>query len=330
MSPDPPLYPSHNEASEEPITGGETIFTTAPPSRMHVIFFGREGLRPVWRMLIAAAFFLIIAIAITALLTLIPGTRAALRAMQHGMITPAGIVLGEGTDAIAIFLAGLIMMRIERRTLADYGLPLNIAFGKRFWQGMIFGFLMISVLLGIVAALHGFSILSVSLNGAFALRYGLVYLLGFFLLAFFEEFTFRGYSQATTGSGGIRDFWTAAIILSIIFGASHLGNPGEAKFGALMAGSFGLLAAFTLWRTGNIWFAIGMHCAWDWGETFFYGVPDSGILARSHFLNVTFHGPTWLTGGTVGPEGSLFVFVILGLAAIAVHFMFPAREMPAD
>jgi membrane protease YdiL (CAAX protease family) len=328
VSSDPPLYPSHNEASEEPITGGETIFTTAPPGRIHVIFFGSEGLRPVWRMLIAAAIFVIIAGAIGLGLFLIPGMRSALRAMRGGMMTPAAIVLGEGTYAFAIFLTALIMTRIEHRTLTDYGLPLNVAFGKRFWQGMIFGFVMISVLLGVVGALHGFSILDVALNGALALRYGLFYLLGFFLVAFFEEFLFRGYSQATTGSGSKRDFWTAAIILSIIFGGIHLGNPGEAKFGALMAGTFGLLAAFTLWRTGNIWFAIGMHCAWDWGETFFYGVPDSGILARGHFLDVAFHGPAWLTGGTVGPEGSVLVFVILGLTAVAVHFMFPARQMP--
>jgi uncharacterized protein len=320
MSSHPPPYRSQNEAPEEPTRPGELV-TAATNSRMHAVFFGREGLRPVWRMLIAAAF----AAAISAVLILIPGIRAALRAMRNGMITPSAIVLGEGTYAFAIFLTALIMTRIEHRSLADYGLPLDIAFGKRFWQGMIFGFVMISALLGVVAALHGFSILGVALNAAFAVRYGLVYLLGFFLVAFFEEFTFRGYSQATTGSAGRRDFWKAAIILSIIFGAIHLGNPGEAKFGALMAGAFGLLAAFTLWRTGNIWLAIGMHCSWDWGETFFYGVPDSGILARGHFLNVAFHGPTWLTGGTVGPEGSVFVFAVLGLAAVAIHFMFPAR-----
>jgi hypothetical protein len=41
-------------------------------------------------------------------------------------------------------------------------------------------------------------------------------------------------------------------------------------------------------------------------------------------LNSSFHGPTWLTGGTVGPEGSAFVFVVLILAAVGIHFIFPA------
>ena len=106
-----------------------------------------------------------------------------------------------------------------------------------------------------------------------------LYFIGFIIVGFFEEFSFfRGYLQSTLGSG--IGFWPAAILLSILFGAVHLGNPGEAKIGAFMAGSFGLVCAFALWRTGNLWLPIGMHASWDWGETYFYGTPDSGLLAR--------------------------------------------------
>ncbi|MFY9527383.1 MAG: CPBP family intramembrane glutamic endopeptidase, partial [Candidatus Acidiferrales bacterium] len=103
-------------------------------------------------------------------------------------------------------------------------------------------------------------------------------------------------------------------------------KSGEAKTGALKAGCFGLLAAFSLQRTGNLWFAIGMHAAWDWGETYFYGVPDSGLLAKGRLLHSSFHGPDWLTGGTVGPEGSLLVFAVLVLTGVAIHYVFPAKR----
>lgn len=89
----------------------------------------------------------------------------------------------------------------------------------------------------------------------------------------------------------------------------------------------GILAAFALSRTGNIWFPIGMHAAWDWGETFFYSTPDSGFLAQGHLLNSSFHGPTWLTGGSVGPEGSVFAFVVLALGGVGIHFLFPAKRL---
>jgi hypothetical protein len=52
-------------------------------------------------------------------------------------------------------------------------------------------------------------------------------------------------------------------------------------------------------------------------------------LAQGHLLNSSFHGPNWLTGGTVGPEGSYLVFGVLVISAVAIHFMFPAKEQAA-
>ena len=132
-----------------------------------------------------------------------------------------------------IFLAAFFMTLIEKRSFADYYLPPREAFGKRFWQGVPYGFAMVSLLIAVIAAFHGFSIEGVALDGGAIVKYGLLYAVGFFLVAFFEEFSFRGYMQSTLGSG--IGFWPAAIILSILFGAIHLGNAGEAWFGALMA-----------------------------------------------------------------------------------------------
>jgi len=69
-------------------------------------------------------------------------------------------------------------------------------------------------------------------------------------------------------------FWTSAVLFSIVFAAVHLSNPGENKFGIAMVFIGGLIMCFTLWRTGNLWFAIGNHAAWDWGQTFMFGTPN--------------------------------------------------------
>jgi len=79
------------------------------------------------------------------------------------------------------------------------------------------------------------------------------------------------------------------------------------------AGAFGLLACFLLRRTGNLWMPSGLHLAFDWGETYFYGVADSGQTLPGHLLNSTSSGPTWLSGGTVGPEGSLLCTLLIVL-----------------
>ena len=138
-----------------------------------------------------------------------------------------------------------------------------------------------------------------------------------------EEAAFRGYMQATLAQE--IGFWPAALALSICFGLINLRNPGEAKTGLLLAACFGLLAAFSLRRTGTIWFAIGMHAAWDWGETFFYSVPDSGMVSPGHLLSSSLHGPAWLSGGSVGPEGSALCFLTLAAVWIAFDRAYPKK-----
>ncbi len=62
-----------------------------------------------------------------------------------------------------------------------------------------------------------------------------------------------------------------------------------------------------------MWFALGLHASFVYGETFIYSVPNSGFPSYGHLLNATLHGPRWLTGGSVGPEASVMMFVVLAL-----------------
>ena len=293
------------------------------PSAAHNIFIGPNGIRAGWRLVI----FLALDFAFLYGIVHIPGVRSLLPSQQ--IFTAKGLLFSEGLlQLLPLLLAAGVMTLIEKRSFTDYGMPLHEAFGKRFWQGVPLGFIMLSLLLLLIGALHGFSIDGVGVGGTAAFSLAILYFIGFILVGLFEEFSFRGYMQSTLSSG--IGFWPAAIILSFVFGAVHLGNTGEAKIGALMAGCFGFVAAFALRRTGNIWLPIGMHASWDWGETYFYGTPDSGILAQGHFLNSSFRGPEWLTGGSVGPEGSWFVFPVMILWAIAIHFLFPAKPASAE
>ncbi|MGA7914306.1 MAG: CPBP family intramembrane glutamic endopeptidase [Candidatus Acidiferrales bacterium] len=315
MSPD--IDATHLDAH-----AGETAPVLSSHSPIGNIFMGPHGIRAGWRLLLFLAFFLVISRCVT----LIPPIHnyAKEQTRDRQTMTAPGLIALEGLEVVCLLVAASLMTLIEKKSFADYYLPLNQAFGKRFWQGVPYGFAMLSLLLALIAAFRGFSLEGWALAGTEALKYGAMYGAGFILVGIFEEFSFRGYMQSTLTSG--IGFWWAAAILSILFGAGHLQNLGEAWFGALMAGSFGLLAAFSLQRTGNIWFPIGMHAAWDWGETYFYSVPDSGFLAKGHLMNSTFHGPTWLTGGTVGPEGSAFVFLVLVIGAVGIHFIFPAKR----
>jgi membrane protease YdiL (CAAX protease family) len=297
------------------------------PSMLHTVFMGPNGLRAGWRLLIYLLLVFACSRGATFAIRHIAPVRDWLRSQPTTVLTAAPLVFSECVSFLVVLIPALIMMKIEKRPFGDYGLPVEQAFGEKFWQGIPFGFAMMSLLIVFISLFHGYSYEGFGARGSEAVRYAILYGFGFLLVGFFEEFGFRGYIQSTLASG--IGFWPSAFVLSFLFGYVHLGNPGEAKIGAFMAGSFGLLALFSLRRTGSLWFAVGMHAAFDWTETYFYGVPDSGLLAQGHLLSSSFHGPDWLTGGTVGPEGSYVVFGVLVISAVAIHFMFPAKEQAA-
>ena len=201
------------------------------------------------------------------------------------------------------------------------------AFGKRFWTGAVWGFAGISALMFALLAFGGFEFGHVVLHGVRFAKFAAFWALFFLLVGLFEEFWLRGYSQFTLARG--IGFWPAAVALSCGFGLIHLRNEGEHWNGALGAAVIGLFFCLTLRRTGSLWFAVGFHAAWDWGLTFFYSVPDSGTVWPGHLLNSSLHGPHWLTGGSVGPEGSLLCFVLIALIWMAFARVYPGdRDAP--
>lgn len=58
---------------------------------------------------------------------------------------------------------------------------------------------------------------------------------------------------------------------------------------------------------------LGIHASWNWGEVYFYGVPDSGFPASAHLFHAGFHGNPLLTGGGFGAEASIFNLVLLAM-----------------
>jgi len=238
-----------------------------------------------------------------------------------------GALLTEAIFAVSAIAPAFAIGAIEDRRFGDYGLPVSQAFGKAFWSGVLWGLASLSLLLLIMRLLGVFSFGGVALHGARVWKFAAFWAVFFLLVALFEEFAFRGYSLfAVTQTAA---FWPSALLSSVIFGYTHRGNAGETWIGALGAGAIGLFFCFTLRRTGNLWFAVGLHASWDWAQSFLYGVPDSGAIVPGHFLRAWFHGPSWLTGGTVGPEGSVLLFVVIAFMWYAFARLYPIEASPA-
>jgi uncharacterized protein len=291
------------------------------PLGRNPVLFNDRGLRAGWRLLI---YILLIA----ALFVCIGFIARRVHTPTGGIPSPSAALLQEGLSFAVVFGCALIMSRIERRSPGDYGLPIAEAFGKKFWLGMLFGLVEISILIELISAFGGYSFGSIVLSSRGILGWGLLHLALFTVVGFFEEFLFRGYTQFTLSDG--IGFWPAALVLSLGFGAVHLGNPGEGPVGAASVALVGLFFAFTLYRTGNLWYAVGLHASFDWGETYLFSVPNSGTFMEGHLSNSILHGAKWLTGGTVGPEGSIFCFLTMGLQFLVVIWLFPKKNSASE
>jgi uncharacterized protein len=305
------MIDSETEGQNESAAGsassgnGPEFAAAAAPSYVRTLFLGPDGLRPGWG-------FLFYGVTFFALQNLVA---AAVSSRDLGASGLWSELLEEFGSFIAALIPSIVLARVEHRPCGAYGLPLRWTLVRRFGTGMLWGFMAISLLIVTLSGLHCFAFGHIVLHGARIVRFAGFWAVMFLLVGLFEEFLLRGYSQFTLARG--IGFWPAALTLSCAFGLVHLKNGGEQWPGILAAAFIGLFFCLTLRRTGNLWFAVGFHAAWDWGETFFYSVPDSGMVSPGHLLSSSLRGPQWLSGGSVGPEGSVLCFVVIALVWIS-------------
>jgi membrane protease YdiL (CAAX protease family) len=230
---------------------------------------------------------------------------------------PLGMLIGEFTAAACALLATFLMAKIEDRDPLSYGFRDARAF-PRFLGGAATGFLSLTVMLLSLRLAGHFYFGSPAIHGGQILYFALLYLVLFFFVGLFEESVLRGYPLFKLSQA--MGFWPATILLALLFARMHLGNSGESRFGLVSTGLFALVISYSILRSGSLWWAIGFHAIWDYSQSFIYGVPDSGLLLPGHFLNSSFTGPDWITGGSVGPEGSYLIVIVLAAVILVIHF----------
>ncbi|HKI87165.1 MAG TPA: type II CAAX endopeptidase family protein [Thermoanaerobaculia bacterium] len=295
--------------------------------RIRSIFVGGNGLRAGWRL----AIFIVIAklggnLFLSILLRL--GYKT-----HHGW-HPLDFLVSDGLGFVALLIAALVMAWIERRRVGSYGLPAKGMFGARFWQGIAWGAGSVAVLAMAMVAGGGLRISGLALHGRSLIGFALAWAVTMIVLGLFEESLFRGYPQITLASG--MGFWSAAVLLSLAFGALHyFTKPHETLVDATSVALIGLFLCFTLKRTGNIWFAVGYHAAFDYVALIVLASPNTGMgtggeRVVGHLLTTTFPGPAWITGGACGMEASLFIFPILLASFALFHHLYPPQRATAE
>ena len=284
----------------------EPAVTAAAPKRgLRPIFIGSKGLRAGW----SVAVFVVVVIA------LVLGLRSGLHAIHFhaptsdpDVMEPVSSLFQTGLQAAIMVIATLVVVMIERRPLAQTGLSLKGA-PWRFVQGLAVGGMALSLLIGLLLACHAIKVGPIVLHGADLWRYGGQWALVFLLVGIAEELAFRAYLQQTLARG--LNFRWACVIMGLLFAAAHGFNEGETPVSLSLGVIFAFVLSLSVWKTGTVWWAIGFHAAWDWAQSFVYGVADSGQSSVGTLIVSRPIGAAWLSGGATGPEGSVLSFVVM-------------------
>lgn len=130
-----------------------------------------------------------------------------------------------------------------------------------------------------------------------------------------EEIAFRGFTlqYLIRGYGA----WVAIPGIGILFGLLHADNPGATPLGVVNTIGFGILFGFAVFRTHDLWLAIGMHFGWNVSLPFL-GVGLSGLTIRLTGYELSWKAGELWSGGKYGPEASILTSGVLLLLALVV------------
>jgi uncharacterized protein len=291
-------------------------------SGLQKVFVGSQGIRAGWSALI----FCVLSFAYLILIRHIFEKQSGLHFDQ---IPLSSFFIREASLLCGSLMLTWLMSRTEGRRFSVYGLD-GFHRIRNLITGAVWGVACISLL---VFALHHFGLLTLTLiplKARDVIRYGLAWAIVFFVAGVFEETFSRGFLLYTLSRGLSRlysrfsspktshalGFWTATVLIAVLFMLVHTSHPGESPIGLFETFAASLAFSVSIWRTGSLWWIIGFHAAWEWSQSFLYGVGDSGVFFEHRLFSALSSGSPLLSGGATGPEGSIFVLPVLLLGVL--------------
>lgn len=240
--------------------------------------------------------------------------------------TPSNLSLAEGFNFACALLVTSLFAFYERRRIDSYGMPMARALKASTWEGFLVGVIQPAIIAIAMYAYGAMQIRGLALSGSAIPLSAVAWLGTCILIGTSEEFIFRGYFLQTLWKA--MGFWPASAVVAVIFaGVHYLLKPGENFWDIIALLSFSLLCCYSVLRTGNLWFAVGLHVAYDFMQLFVIGTANGGSIPAGRLLDATFNGPAWLTGGPLGTEASWLAVPIDLLAFAYVWWRYRGRPV---
>lgn len=284
-------------------------------------------LRAGWRILAFVAMFMAFSLLGQALLKAyfggIPKTTTFLR---NSIV----IIIAAIAATAAVPLARRFL---DKKPFASLGLRLNSQSVKDFVFGLLLSGLMAALIFFIMKISGLIEVTAINWSGeasaeshlsSFASYLASVSLGSLMLLflmdvivGWWEELVFRGYllQNMIEGLGHV----IAVVVSCILYGLVHAANPNAGLLSTGIIMLFGFLRIYGYLSTKQLWLSMGMHIGWNFFQGPIFGFAASGNETAT-LIQQTPTGPDWLSGGAFGPEGSIIVIPIIGLALLMMRW----------
>lgn len=239
---------------------------------------------------------------------------------------PTSLAAQGSLGLVAAVVASAIVLRIDgKRSLPAIGLPRQGA-GRGLLRGTLLGIAIVLPALAIAVGLGG---LRYGSAGGTAVEYAATGIWTALILlpaAAGEEIALRGYPLRVLVDRWGR--WLALAVTSAAFSLLHGANPNVGRLAFLNIVLAGILLGLICLKTGDLWWATGVHLGWNLATGFLADLPVSGLkVVDAPLMEVTETGAVLVTGGDFGLEGGLAATAALALAipVVARTRIVPAR-----
>ena len=185
--------------------------------------------------------------------------------------------------------------------------------------GILVGFLLIAIGFFILKTTGQIQIERINLNYT---KVGLGVLL-FIIIAINEELIFRGYLLNNL-MDSIPKYW-ALFIISILFGAVHLGNPNIDAIGFTNIVLAGFFLGISYIYTKSLWFPIALHFSWNFFQGTIFGYSVSGTESYSLIQQSRLEDTIW-NGGKFGFEASMTSLIFIGITTIIIGVYYKKKS----
>lgn len=264
-------------------------------------------LRAGWRIAIFAILFVFFAVV----------AQVALRSLLGGL--PKGSFLIFPILAVSATAAVFLCRRfLDKQSFRSLGLSWNRVAVK----DLIVGFVLSAFMAGLfVVTALGLGLITdfrlVETAAGFSAHALLLAIMTTILVGYWEELVMRGYLLQNMAAG--MGLSIAIVISCLLYGLLHAANPNANLLSSAIIVLFGYLRIYGFLTTGLLWLSMGMHIGWNFFQGYVFGFAASGHSEKITVFTHTAVGDNWLTGGSFGPEASVLIIPVIGIALLLMR-----------